>query len=76
METVPLQPVDGVAVTTLVDNVTDAPLADAGPVRAPLALAAAGEILRAEHGFSCLVEVTKAGRTTRSSSTPGSRRTA
>ncbi len=66
METVPLQPVDGIAVTTLVDNVTDALLADAGPVRrAPFALAAAGEVLRAEHGFSCLVEVTKDGRTTR-----------
>ena len=43
-------------VTTLVDNVTDALLADSGPAkRAPFALAAAGEVLRAEHGFSCLV---------------------
>ena len=66
MEPIPLQPVDGVRVTTLVDNVTDALLPDSGPVvRAPLALAAAGEILRAEHGFSCLVEVSKDGRTTR-----------
>ena len=66
MEPIPLQPVDGVRVTTLVDNVTDALLPDSGPVvRAPFALAAAGEILRAEHGFSCLVEVSKDGRTTR-----------
>jgi 7,8-dihydropterin-6-yl-methyl-4-(beta-D-ribofuranosyl)aminobenzene 5'-phosphate synthase len=39
---------------------------DAGPAkRAPFALAAAGDVLRAEHGFSCLVTISKAERTTR-----------
>jgi 7,8-dihydropterin-6-yl-methyl-4-(beta-D-ribofuranosyl)aminobenzene 5'-phosphate synthase len=33
--------------------------------RAPLDLAAAGEVLRAEHGFSCLVTISRAARTTR-----------
>lgn len=66
MEPIALEPVDAVTVTTLVDNVTDALLVDAGPAkRAPLALAAAGEVLRAEHGFSCLVAITKDARTTR-----------
>lgn len=66
MEPIPLAPVDALTVTTLVDNVTDALLVDAGPAkRAPFALAAAGEILRAEHGFSCLVTITKGERTTR-----------
>jgi len=51
MEPIALDPVDAVTVTTLVDNVTDALLADAGPARrAPFALATAGEVLRAEHG--------------------------
>ncbi len=66
MERIALDPVDSVTVTTLVDNVTDALIADTGPARrAPLALAAAGEILRAEHGFSCLVTVAHRGHTTR-----------
>jgi 7,8-dihydropterin-6-yl-methyl-4-(beta-D-ribofuranosyl)aminobenzene 5'-phosphate synthase len=65
-EPVALEPVDALTVTTLVDNVTDILLADAGPARrAPFALAAAGGALRAEHGFSCLVAVTKGARTTR-----------
>jgi len=78
MEPIALEPVDSVTVTTLVDNVTDILLADAGPAtRPPFALAARGSVsarvlegptgdaLRAEHGFSCLVTIEKAGRTTR-----------
>jgi 7,8-dihydropterin-6-yl-methyl-4-(beta-D-ribofuranosyl)aminobenzene 5'-phosphate synthase len=79
METIPLDPVDSVSVTTLVDNVTDMLLVDEGPAkRAPLPPSAypsvparfveggrTGGLLRAEHGFSCLVSVTKADRTTR-----------
>jgi 7,8-dihydropterin-6-yl-methyl-4-(beta-D-ribofuranosyl)aminobenzene 5'-phosphate synthase len=64
--TIPLAPVDALTITTLVDNVTDALLADTGPAkRAPFALATKGSILRAEHGFSALVTVTKGSRTTR-----------
>jgi 7,8-dihydropterin-6-yl-methyl-4-(beta-D-ribofuranosyl)aminobenzene 5'-phosphate synthase len=50
----------------LVDNVTDVLLADAGPAeQAPFALAAAGEVLRAEDGFSCLVTISKGARAVR-----------
>jgi 7,8-dihydropterin-6-yl-methyl-4-(beta-D-ribofuranosyl)aminobenzene 5'-phosphate synthase len=70
MEPIALEPVDALTITTLVDNVTDVLLPDAGPAkRAPFALATSGNTLRAEHGFSCLVTITKAGRTTRSCST-------
>jgi 7,8-dihydropterin-6-yl-methyl-4-(beta-D-ribofuranosyl)aminobenzene 5'-phosphate synthase len=66
MEPIPLAPVDALTITTLVDNVTDVLLTDAGPAkRAPFALATTGAVLRAEHGFSCLVTVTKGTRTTR-----------
>jgi 7,8-dihydropterin-6-yl-methyl-4-(beta-D-ribofuranosyl)aminobenzene 5'-phosphate synthase len=79
MEPIPLQPIDALTVTTLVDNVTDMLLADEGPAkRPPMALAAyrsvparfleggaVGDALRAEHGFSCLVTITRGGRTTR-----------
>jgi 7,8-dihydropterin-6-yl-methyl-4-(beta-D-ribofuranosyl)aminobenzene 5'-phosphate synthase len=66
MEAIALEPVDAVTVTTLVDNYTDVLLTDEGPAtRQPLARAAGGEVLRAEHGFSCLVAIEKAGRTTR-----------
>jgi 7,8-dihydropterin-6-yl-methyl-4-(beta-D-ribofuranosyl)aminobenzene 5'-phosphate synthase len=66
MEPIALEPVDALTITTLVDNVTDVLLADSGPAkRAPFALATAGHILRAEHGFSCLVTITKAARSTR-----------
>jgi 7,8-dihydropterin-6-yl-methyl-4-(beta-D-ribofuranosyl)aminobenzene 5'-phosphate synthase len=79
MDAIPLQPVDALTVTTLVDNVTDMLLVDEGPAkRAPLALSAypavparfleggrTGDALRAEHGFSCLVTIEKAGRSTR-----------
>jgi 7,8-dihydropterin-6-yl-methyl-4-(beta-D-ribofuranosyl)aminobenzene 5'-phosphate synthase len=66
IEPIALAPVDGVTITTLVDNVTDALLADDGPVkRAPFALVTKGEVLRAEHGFSALVTITKGSRVTR-----------
>ena len=41
MPTVPLEPVDSVTVTTLVDNVTDMLLQDQGPAKRP-PLGAAG----------------------------------
>jgi 7,8-dihydropterin-6-yl-methyl-4-(beta-D-ribofuranosyl)aminobenzene 5'-phosphate synthase len=68
-----LEPVDAVVITILMDNFTDMLMTDTGPARrfagrlpareAPLL--AGGEIadaLIAEHGFSALVTVTKAGR--------------
>jgi 7,8-dihydropterin-6-yl-methyl-4-(beta-D-ribofuranosyl)aminobenzene 5'-phosphate synthase len=69
-----LEPVDSVVVTTLIDNVTDAFMPDQGPARRPVlgdgprrpaAVMAGGQVpdaLIAEHGFSVLVTVTKAGR--------------
>jgi 7,8-dihydropterin-6-yl-methyl-4-(beta-D-ribofuranosyl)aminobenzene 5'-phosphate synthase len=69
-----LEPVDSVVVTTLMDNVTDALMPDQGPARRPrlgggprrpVATMAGGDgpdALIAEHGFSVLVEVTRAGR--------------
>jgi 7,8-dihydropterin-6-yl-methyl-4-(beta-D-ribofuranosyl)aminobenzene 5'-phosphate synthase len=79
VEPIPLNPIDSLSVTTLVDNVTDLLLADEGPAkRAPQALSAypsvparflegdrTSDLLRAEHGFSCLVTMTKSDRTTR-----------
>jgi 7,8-dihydropterin-6-yl-methyl-4-(beta-D-ribofuranosyl)aminobenzene 5'-phosphate synthase len=79
METIPLVPVDSLTITTLVDNMTDLLLLDEGPAkRAPFALTTypsvparfleggrTADLLRAEHGFSCLVTIEKAGRTTR-----------
>jgi len=68
-----LEPVDSVAVLTLMDNSTDALMTDQGPARRadlarlprhPLAMMAEGQVpeaLIAEHGFSVLVTVTKAG---------------
>jgi 7,8-dihydropterin-6-yl-methyl-4-(beta-D-ribofuranosyl)aminobenzene 5'-phosphate synthase len=68
-----LEPVDSVVVTTLMDNVVDMFMPDQGParraspdpaVRRPAAVLAGGEApdgLIAEHGFSVLVTVTKAG---------------
>lgn len=69
---VPLEPVDSVTVTTLVDNVTDMLAQDTGPARR-LSIADGGtrvgsplfeggwaiEGLVGEHGFSALVTVTK-----------------
>ena len=79
MEAIPLEPVDALTVTTLVDNVADLLLADQGPARrhglvqsvVPRVPARfldgglTGDQLRAEHGFSCLVTITKADRSTR-----------
>ena len=60
METIAPEPVDTLTVTTLVDNVSDILLADQGPAkRAPFALATNEKVLRAEHGFSCLVTISK-----------------
>ena len=70
MEAIALRPVDAVAVTILVDNVTDSLLADQGPAvrpsmadapRVPVAILLGGDAddaLRGEHGFSALVTVT------------------
>jgi len=41
--TIPLQPVDAVTVTTLVDNVTNLLAMDAGPPRRPLSASNSGE---------------------------------
>jgi len=69
-----LEPVDSVVVTTLMDNVTDMTMPDQGPARRPgrgdaprraAAMMEDGHVtdaLVAEHGFSVLVTVTKAGR--------------
>jgi 7,8-dihydropterin-6-yl-methyl-4-(beta-D-ribofuranosyl)aminobenzene 5'-phosphate synthase len=73
MERIPLTPVDGVHITTLIDNSFDVLLPDEGLVRRwgpvgtagdvpviPTDLAVGGktaDFLRAEHGFSALVEV-------------------
>jgi 7,8-dihydropterin-6-yl-methyl-4-(beta-D-ribofuranosyl)aminobenzene 5'-phosphate synthase len=77
---VTLQPVDGVHVTTLVDNSSDALLPDGRLVRrwgkpgaGPLPVVPNGmsldgvspDYLRAEHGFSALVELRTAGGTRR-----------
>jgi 7,8-dihydropterin-6-yl-methyl-4-(beta-D-ribofuranosyl)aminobenzene 5'-phosphate synthase len=69
-----LEPVDSVVVTALMDNITDALMPDQGPARRvpigrgpmrPAPLMSKGQVpdaLIAEHGFSVLVTVTKAGR--------------
>jgi 7,8-dihydropterin-6-yl-methyl-4-(beta-D-ribofuranosyl)aminobenzene 5'-phosphate synthase len=69
-----LEPVDSVVVTALMDNVTDELMPDQGPARRisfgrgplrPAPLMSGGQVpepLIAEHGFSVLVTVTKAGR--------------
>jgi 7,8-dihydropterin-6-yl-methyl-4-(beta-D-ribofuranosyl)aminobenzene 5'-phosphate synthase len=76
MPNVPLEPVDSVTVTTLVDNVTDMLLQDQGPAkrpsagdprarRLPAAFLDGGEAFdapRAEHGFSVMVTVAKGGK--------------
>ncbi|HVW34927.1 MAG TPA: MBL fold metallo-hydrolase [Acidimicrobiia bacterium] len=71
-ETIPLEPVERVRITTLVDNVCDLLVPDSGPARRrPLAGWPAQEVAtaedgripdgpKAEHGFSALVEVTRA----------------
>jgi 7,8-dihydropterin-6-yl-methyl-4-(beta-D-ribofuranosyl)aminobenzene 5'-phosphate synthase len=78
VERISLVPVDGVHVTTLVDNSSDVLLPDQGLVRrwgpigsagdipvVPTAMAEGGktsDFLRAEHGFSALIEVRADGR--------------
>ncbi len=73
-----LEPVDRVDVTTLVDNTADMLLPDVGPVRrwglsgtsGPLPVAPSGvavggstlDFLRAEHGYSALIDVYQGGR--------------
>ncbi|HUZ51200.1 MAG TPA: MBL fold metallo-hydrolase [Streptosporangiaceae bacterium] len=71
---VPLEPVDSVELLSLMDNLTDVFMPDQGPAKRvgpaiaatrPAALMAEGwapDALIAEHGFSLLVTVTKAGR--------------
>ncbi len=76
MVNIQLEPVESVAVTTLVDNVADyllqnqgpakrPPLGDPGVPRVPAAFLEGGQVgeaLLAEHGFSALVSVRKSGR--------------
>src|SRR4051795_4785642 len=74
IEQIPLEPVDALSVTVLVDNVTDMLLISEGPARRPaigsgprgpvpaLDLGEAFDALRAEHGFSALVSVERGGR--------------
>ena len=69
-----LEPVDSVVVTTLIDNVIDIFMPDQGPARRarigrdrsrPAAVMDGGTVpdgLIAEHGFSALISITKAGR--------------
>lgn len=70
---IPLEPVDGMSITTLVDNVTDVFMPDQGPARRPVfaltprrAVASlegpAPDQLVAEHGFSALVTIRKGRR--------------
>jgi len=76
MATVPLEPVDSVAITTLVDNTADLLLPDQGPAKRPalggrevprleaafLEGLEAFDVPLAEHGFSALVTIKKDGR--------------
>jgi 7,8-dihydropterin-6-yl-methyl-4-(beta-D-ribofuranosyl)aminobenzene 5'-phosphate synthase len=72
-QTISLEPVDSVVVTTLMDNVTDAIMPDHGPARrfagqlpprgsGTMVGGSVPDALIAEHGFSVLITVTKAGR--------------
>lgn len=77
MEAIALEPIDGITMTTLVDNVTDNLLPDQGPAKRPSMAASprmpapllmggdTDDALRAEHGFSALVTITKGGQETR-----------
>jgi 7,8-dihydropterin-6-yl-methyl-4-(beta-D-ribofuranosyl)aminobenzene 5'-phosphate synthase len=74
---IPLEPVESVSITTLVDNVSDMLAVDKGPAkrpfiadlpRVPSPMFADGwvpEPLIAEHGFSALITVQRAGRSQR-----------
>jgi 7,8-dihydropterin-6-yl-methyl-4-(beta-D-ribofuranosyl)aminobenzene 5'-phosphate synthase len=71
---IPLEPVDSITITTLVDNVTDMLAVDKGPAKRPFSgdmprhrstlfeEAWVPDPLIAEHGFSALVTVQRAGR--------------
>lgn len=72
---VPLEPVDAICITTLIDNSVDVFLPDEGPAhrsglrgmrsRAEAAYLEEGSVpegLRAEHGFSALITMTRGGR--------------
>ena len=74
-ETIGLEPVESLTITTLVDNVTDILLLDEGPaIRAPIDSRAPRvrspvieggqtlDALRAEHGFAALVTISQGGR--------------
>jgi len=77
MSTFTLEPIDAITLTVLMDNITDMLLPDAGPVHRtgiasgpppvrPSKVIEGGEsidTLIAEHGFSVLVTLKKAGRT-------------
>ncbi len=75
MSVIPLEPVDSLTITTLVDNLTDVFMPDQGPARRfPFTAATVprhrvgtldGEVLqqlRGEHGFSALLTIGKNGR--------------
>lgn len=76
LEVIRLEPVDAVAITILVDNLTDVFMPDEGPAtrfpltspaapRRPASMLEGGEVveqLRGEHGFSALVTITKGHR--------------
>ena len=71
---VPLEPVDAVTITTLIDNTVDALLVDQGPAKRPSLGSGprrpapffeggqAPDSLLAEHGFAALITVTKGGK--------------
>lgn len=72
---IPLEPVDAIRITTLIDNTVDVFLPDEGPARRAglrtmrsraetvyLEEGSAPEGLRAEHGFSALISMTRGGR--------------
>src|SRR6478672_11495032 len=75
---IPLEPVDSLTITTLVDNVFDAFMPDQGPARRVSPASGGGSLpaatmidgtvpdqLIAEHGLSLLLTVTKGGKTRR-----------
>jgi 7,8-dihydropterin-6-yl-methyl-4-(beta-D-ribofuranosyl)aminobenzene 5'-phosphate synthase len=75
--TIPLEPVDSIVITTLIDNVTDMLAVSSGPAKRPFigdARHTASTVyedgwtlqgLIAEHGFAALIEVTAGGSTHR-----------
>src|SRR3989304_2907008 len=79
MTTISLEAVDSITITTLVDNTTDMLAPDQGPARRadvgaagaprmPAAFLEGGQALdalRAEHGFSALVTIERAGKSRR-----------